>query len=499
MSKLCVPVTDTSVSSMLDSIHSLPPEVEMVEVRLDYLQIPDYQSLERAVVRLCRGKDRPAIFTNRPIRSGGRWEGDEGRRLDLIRRAISSGAEFIDVELEVADRISCGGSSCRKIVSYHNFKCTPPDLQKIYGQCQRRDADIVKIAVLANDMADTVRMIELLRERGASSPLIALSMGEAGVPTRVLAPRFGGFLTYGSYSDERASAPGQVTWKSMLDMYRFHNIGPDTALYGVVANPVMHSMSPVIHNAAFAECGMNAVYLPFKVADGLGDFLDAFQNYGLKGLSVTIPHKEKIMGFMDEVDDMASNICAVNTVTIRDGMRYGSNTDVEAAIDTLRGAAKRADMLPLDGRRALLVGAGGAARAVATALTESGVVLTIANRTVGRAQELAQSLGADFCGLDEMEQYEPDIIINTTSVGMYPEVDRIPVPASLLRKNVIVMDAVYNPIETKLLRIARGRDCVTASGFEWFISQAAGQFETWTGRRAPRKVMEEVARERLQP
>jgi 3-dehydroquinate dehydratase/shikimate dehydrogenase len=495
MAILCVPLTGRTADEMLAAMRALPPFVQAVEARMDYMA-GDVSRLVAELEALCRGKDRALIVTVRPKREGGLWDGPEPQRLDLLRRACALGAEYIDVEL---DSVAALGETCantRRIVSHHNFQQTPADLEALHREAAAAGADVVKITVTARDITDTLPVFALLKRHAARIPTIALSMGEEGLPTRVLASKFGGFLTYASLEAGKGSAPGQVPWRDMEQMYRFHRIGPTTPVYGVVANPVAHSMSPAIQNAAFAELGMDAVYLPFKVAEPKA-FLDGYQPLDLRGLSVTIPHKEAMLALMDETDELSQRVGAVNTVDIRGGRRYGSNTDVAAALAALTGAAERAGLLPLTRRTVLMVGAGGAGRALAYGLAGQAGRLFIANRTASRAERLAADVGADTCGLDEIGTLRPDVLINTTSVGMYPNVDDTPAPVGALRKGMVVFDAVYNPIETRLLREAREAGCVTASGFDWFVSQAAAQFEIWTGRPAPRDIMADVVRRRL--
>ena len=498
MAKLCVPLTEITPDEMLRAMHRLPGYVHIAEIRLDYLWKTRPKSLALDLENICRRKDRPIILTVRPQREGGAYAGDEAERLELLRSAASLGADFIDVELDSIAALGDVSGQTRRIVSYHNFRETPPDLEGIFRRLQASGADVVKIAVRARDIVDTLPVLKLLERHARTVPTIALSMGAEGIPTRILAAKFGAFLSFASFREERASAEGQVPFGEMEQMYRFSRISRSTAVYGVVANPVAHSMSPAIHNAAFAELNMDAVYLPFKVAQP-APFLDGYQPYDLKGLSVTIPHKEAVLRLMDEVDELARRVGAVNTVAIREGRRYGSNTDVAAALAALEGAVRRAGGQSLGGCTALLLGAGGASRAIAFGLIGRVRKLIIANRTLSRAQELAAAAGAEVCPFEETGSLSPDIIINTTSVGMYPKVEESPVPPSMLRAGMVVFDAVYNPIHTLLLRQAEEAGCTTASGFEWFVSQAAAQFETWTGLPAPRKRMAEVVRARLAP
>ena len=263
-------------------------------------------------------------------------------------------------------------------------------------------------------------------------------------------------------------------------------------------------MSPAIHNAAFEETGLDAVYVPLKVeADPVG-FVKAFRSLDVQGYSVTLPHKEAILPAMDEVDELARRIGALNTVVNRDGRLLGTNTDASAAVGALEAAlsgdpARREprNRSPLKGKRILLIGAGGAARAVAFGLVARRAKVMVANRTRERAVRLAQELGCDSCALSELASYEADVLINTTSVGMRPNMEETPAPAAVLRKNMVVFDAVYNPPETRLIREAKAAGCRTITGIAWFVNQAAAQFELWTGKSPPREIMERVIREKL--
>ena len=490
MAKLCVSLTERTTEDMLRAMHGLPRYVDVAEVRVDFMEEADLRAL-------CSRKDRPLIVTNRPLREGGRWQRSEGERLDLLRQGAQCGADFVDVELDSVAGLGPIPATTGKIVSYHNFQETPADLEGIFRHIAAAGADVVKIAVRATDIEETVPVLALLQRHAGEVPLIALSMGAEGIPTRVLAGKFGAYLSYACVRVEDRSAEGQVLYHEMEGLYRFSRIGPATALYGVVANPVAHSMSPAVHNAAFAHLGMDAVYLPFKVTKP-GGFLQGYQQFDLRGLSVTIPHKEAMLPLMDEADDLTVRIGALNTVCIRNGRRCGYNTDVAAAISSVQGAADRAGLLPLSGCSVLLIGAGGAARAIAYGLAGNVGSLTIANRTVSRAEKLAQELGAKSCGLDGLQRCYPDILVNATSVGMWPRADESPVPAGILRPGMVVFDSVYNPLHTRLLSDAERAGCTTASGLGWFVGQAAAQFRLWTGQEAPRELMTQVATEKLQ-
>ena len=516
---ICVPLTGSRTEEMLaGAARAKALGADLVEFRLDYVAAPD-------VPQLVARKPLPAIFTCRPTREGGQFDGPEDERIRILQQAVDAGADYVDVELDTAGKIE-RKPGVKLIVSLHDFERTPDDLDTLYARVAGRpNPDVVKIATTANDITDNLRLFELLRK--ATLPTIALAMGERGVISRILAPKFGGLLTFASLEEGRGSAAGQLTITELLEVYRYRDIDPDTELFGVVANPVGHSMSPLIHNAAFAACGMNRVYLPFLV-DDVTDFLKRFRMLPVMGFSVTIPHKEQALKSADEVDALTERIGALNTLVNRDGRLVGTNTDCSAAIGAMedalgeqgdpdasasgrdaatpwsphRGTGIRAchdaaGKSPLAGKRVALIGARGTARAVGVGLVDAGARVKIFNRTVSRARILAAELGCDWASLDELTDASADVIVNTTPVGMYPKVDASIVPVELLRPGVLVFDAVYNPVETRRLREARERGCLTVTGLEMFTRQAAEQFRLFTDTEPPTDLMRRVVEERL--
>jgi 3-dehydroquinate dehydratase/shikimate dehydrogenase len=491
---ICIPLVSRTEHEIKADMASAAGLADVIELRMDYAPAADLR-------RLLEKRTVPVIVTNRPAREGGAFTGPEDERLALLQKAVDLGAEYVDVEWDCVGRIRRGGRTTL-IVSRHDFQRTPEDLLRLHAEIVRSGADIAKIACLARDLRDNLRIFELLR--ASKHPTIALCMGELGLISRVLGRKFGNVLTYASLRAGSESAPGQITAAELHDLYRYKKIRAATPIYGVIANPVAHSMSPPIHNAAFQETGLDAVYVPFKVeADPVG-FVKAFRTLDVRGYSVTLPHKEAILPAMDEVDELARKIGALNTVVNRDGRLLGTNTDASAAVSALEAALsgdparrKPGDRSPLNGKRVLLLGAGGATRAVAFGLVARGAKVMVANRTRERAIRLAQELGCDSCALSEIASCHADVLINTTSVGMLPNVEETPAPASILRKSMVVFDAVYNPPETRLIQEAKAAGCRTVTGIAWFVNQAAAQFELWTGKPAPREVMERVIRKRL--
>jgi shikimate dehydrogenase len=267
-------------------------------------------------------------------------------------------------------------------------------------------------------------------------------------------------------------------------------INQQTELYGVMGNPIGHSLSPIMHNAAFRVCDLNAVYLGFESSDVAG-CLNGMRALGIRGMSVTIPHKSNVIPLLDELDPLAKRIGAVNTIVNDNGRLIGHNTD---AIGALRPMEEK---VTLSGMRCLLIGAGGAARAIGFVLKDKGVALSVVNRSRGRGEALAGTLHCPYIPLDEVEKYGADMIIQTTSIGMYPHVNQCPVPEQILNKDMLVMDIIYNPLDTQLLKEAKDRGCTVIDGLSMFIYQGAGQFELWTGLHPPVSEMRKAAEEAL--
>lgn len=269
-------------------------------------------------------------------------------------------------------------------------------------------------------------------------------------------------------------------------------INAKTLVYGVIGDPVSHSLSPVMHNAAFEKIGYNGAYMAFHVKDIQGAVL-GIRALGLRGASITIPHKLTVMPHLDEIEKKAKEIGAVNTIVNRDGHLYGYNSDCEGAIRALLEATE------IRGKEVILVGAGGAARAIGFGIREQGGNLTIINIIKEEGESLARDLGARYFPLESIMDFDCQILINATPVGMTPNTDAMPVPQAFLKKERVVMDIVYNPLETRLLKEARKTGCRTVDGVSMFVYQAVSQFESWTGEKAPYDLMRETVLNALNP
>jgi 3-dehydroquinate dehydratase/shikimate dehydrogenase len=460
--------------------------IRLVELRLDLIQ-GDVQ-----VKRLLSERPCPAIATCRRIADGGRWEKSEEQRLLVLRTAIVEGADYVDLEDDIATQVPRYGNT-KRIVSHHDFRKTPPDLAALHKRLVGMDADIVKIATMANHPTDNLRMLEMVR--ASKVPTVGICMGDIGVPTRVLAGRMGAPFTFATFHEDRVLAPGQIGWRQMRDVYRYDSITPKTSIYGVVADPVAHSLSPVVHNAALAAEGIDAVYLPFRVpAEQIGEFLSGAGRWPLSGLSVTIPHKEAVLPFATVKDDLVAAIGAANTLAFKAGGVSASNTDATAAVESLEAAIREQDEAS-DGfavRTAIVLGAGGAARAVAFALRRRGIDVTVASRTLERSKRIAAEVGCKAVDWAARYRLPYDCLVNATPVGMHPNVDETPFDKEHLRSYMVVFDTVYNPENTLLVKEARSSGCKIVTGVDMFVRQAAIQFRIWHDREPPHQVMREA-------
>ena len=416
-----------------------------------------------------------------------------------MKYAAALGAAFVDIELKVADIFFSSPqvieTPTRFIVSSHDYQATPSeaDLDQLVQRCKEAGADIVKFATTALDISDAARVLRVLqRAVAAGQPTIALAMAERGQITRILAPKYGGFLTFGALSPERQSAPGQPTLAQLRQLFHLQNQHAGTKVFGIVGNPVSHSKSPALHNAAMAEINFDGVYVPLLV-DDMASFLAAFaDDPDWAGLSVTIPHKEAALKAAASSDAVATAIGAANTlIRQQDGTFKAFNTDWMAAISAIErglggsGSEEDAENSPLKGKTVVVVGAGGAGRAVAFGAASRGAHVVIANRSAARAVDLAAQITPPARGVDLQEVASGavygDVLVNTTSVGMHPLEDATPVPASALGAYTLVFDAVYTPLQTRLLREAAHAGCAVVTGDEMFVGQAAAQFELFTG------------------
>nr|CAB3473160.1 unnamed protein product [Digitaria exilis] len=492
MTLLCVPLVAPTVEEMLaDAVAAAAAGCDLVEIRLDFLQ--GFRPREHLPI-LLRGCQLPALVTYRPSWEGGQYEGDDTTRFEALRLAMELGVDYVDIELK--------------------------EIANLVARIQAVGADIVKVATTAKDIVDVSRMFQVMVHcqtmilcHGLMAywhnfhicqvPMIGLVMSERGLMSRVLASKFGGYLTFGILNAAKTSAPGQPTVEELLDIYNIRRIGPDTKVLGLVANPVKQSKSPILHNKCLQSVRYNAVYLPL-LGDNLASFLDTYSSPDFSGFRYcSLPFKVDAVQCCDEHDPVAKSIGAINTIIRRpDGKLVGYNTDYIGAISAIEDGiggpgSKDAAISPLAGRLIVVVGAGGAGKAIAYGAKEKGARVVVANRTYEKAVNLANAIGGQPLRLADLETFRPEegmILANATSLGMYPNVDGTPIPKKALNFYDVVFDAVYAPKVTRLLREAEECGVKVVSGVEMFIRQAMGQFERFTGGiEAPESLMREIA------
>lgn len=492
---ICVSIGRTRHKMVIaEHKHLAEHGAELVELRLDWLsRMPD-------VGRLLADRPTPCVLTCRRKEDRGRWRGDEDQRMTVLRTGIVSGVEYVDLEEDIAGNVPRYGET-KRIVSHHNFDETPEDLEEIHERMTKLDPDIVKIVTMANSTEDMVRMLKLVSN--AKTPTIGFCMGELGQPSRILCGKYGAPFSYATFSKDREMAPGQFSFAEMKKIYRYNEINSETQVFGVLGDPVAHSLSPVIHNAAFEAAGINAVYLPIRIFKRrLKESLEALDWLDIRGYSVTIPHKEGVLEKANVVDDAAQEIGAANTLFRTENDQWqAANTDYEAALTSMKNGLKaRGDDNPsLAGKKVLMLGAGGAARAIGWAMVKSGALLTITNRSVERAKELAADLECQFCLWEHRATGYADILINCTPVGMHPNVDDSPFKDSWFREGMVVFDTVYTPENTLLIKQAKERHCHAISGLEMFVRQGAAQFQRFIGQPPPLEAMLKALRRAISP
>ncbi|HEV3469075.1 MAG TPA: shikimate dehydrogenase [Pyrinomonadaceae bacterium] len=506
--RICVPVCARRAEELPGAAARAAAVADLIELRFDCLEASQLDAAVRDLGATAAAAARPLVCTFRPAGQGGGRDLDARARLAFwarlgggVRAGRSRPPDFLDLELDLfapehaAEVLKLAGGSAL-ICSHHDFGGTPHDLARVYEAMSRTPARVLKLAVRAERITDCLEVLKLLaRARRDGREMIAVAMGEAGLLTRVLGPSRGSLLTYGAPDEGPATAPGQVSARELREVYRVHAVSERTIVTGLVGSPVAHSLSPHMHNAAFAACGVDGVYIPFEVTD-----LDSFMrrmadprtrelDWNLRGFSVTAPHKTAIIGHLDAVEQRAAAVGAVNTVGIvgDDGLT-GYNTDAEAALQPLR------DLLTIRGARAAVLGSGGAARALLWALGERGARATVFARDPESARQVAADFNAGSAPLGGASFAGFDLVVNATPLGTRgARVHETPAAAAQLRGARVAYDLVYNPAETRFLREARAAGCETVGGLAMLVAQAAEQFRLWTGIEAPLEVMRAAA------
>jgi len=494
MPRVCVAVSHSDPAELAEKADTLAKDNPFLEFRLDYLSRPAL-ALPKIKRFVETHPGAVVIATCRRAASGGKFRGSIASQLDILGKAAAAGCQLVDVEFQTVLKSKpaqleklCNRAAL--ILSIHDFRGTKR-LDETVEKMRAHPADFYKVVSTATTLSDNVTMIQFLGRQSDRSSLIGLCMGEQGIISRVLGVRAGSVFTFAASSLGEETAPGQVTAQELRSVYRIEQVDAATRVYGVAGDPVSHSLSPAIMNAAFRRENVNAVYLALH-AKTLKDLLNCVREIPIHGLSITMPYKQAIIPYLDNADSHTNKIGACNTVVrAQDGKLYGFNTD---AAGIIRPLERR--LTTLENAKILVLGAGGAARAAVFGLKERGAEVYILNRSVAAAQKLARQARARLMKKPDLKKFAFDVIINATPVGMGNSRE-----TPLQDKEInarYVFDMVYDPAETRLLKLARERGAQIIPGIEMFVHQAARQFEIWTGKPAPGDEMLQVVTLALQ-
>ncbi|CAK7348231.1 unnamed protein product [Dovyalis caffra] len=507
---VCTPLECETVGEMLSSMKRAEAEgADLTELRLDSLSFSHVSQVEKLIKR----RTLPSIVSFR-LKSS-RISSNKDRKntcLQVLGLAFDLNVEFVEMDYEVAsDNVMSdyvyNRSNTKLIVSSYvnGRKPSAEELGYLIACMQSTGADVLKLVIDVEKITDLAPVFTMLTH--CQIPLIALAVGSRGLICQLLGPKFGGFCVYGSLSDK--AVPGMPTLLSLRQVYKLEYINAETKVFGLISNPVGHSKGPILHNPAFRHTGYNGIYVPMQV-DDVEEFFRTYTSSDFAGFSVGIPHKEAVVGCCDEVHPVAKSIGAVNTIVRRptDGKLVGYNTDCDASISAIEDALRErqtthkgvSEALPLSGKTFVLIGAGGAGRALAFGAKSRGARVIIFNRNFDRAKALAKAVSGEALPYESLDRFRPDnqmILANASAIGMEPNSDQSPVSKDALKAYELVFDAVYTPRNTRLLQEAKEVGAVVVSGVEMFIRQALGQFRLFTGGLAPEAFMRKLVLEQF--
>ncbi|MBN1804699.1 MAG: shikimate dehydrogenase [Sedimentisphaerales bacterium] len=524
--KLTVPIAAKDLDQAKKQVkRAISAGAEALELRTDYLENLNAEMVKGLIAFVNNeASGLPIIVTCRDQKQGGVIDYPQEQRVDVLICALKAGAEFIDFEYNnfliaesqkaIKNAIS-ENSKARLILSAHNFETKFPDINKLHHEILNTYPQAIsKLVYTANHINDCFEAFDLLHQ--SSNDKVVFCMGQAGLISRIIAKKLNSFITFASIDDQSATAPGQLTIEQFKKLFRYDNINKDTELFGVIANPVGHSLSPAIHNACFGEKQMNKLYLPLLVEGGQQEFYSFLNNIierkwlNFAGFSVTIPHKQSALEFVRTnggfVKPLAEKIGAVNTIIYNrlEKVKNGGasptlrayNTDYSAALDAVTSTLG-IDRNGLREMPVAVVGAGGVARAIVAGLSDAGAKIHIYNRTIEKAEKLADEFNCGFASLDDLKDMNARLVVNCTSIGMHPNIDATPVPQECLKSDMAVFDTVYNPVETLLLRQASQAGAKIIDGVSMFVNQGMAQFKLFTNIDGSAELMRRIIYESL--
>jgi len=504
LGKICTAIQAATPAEMFQRAELALKDTRFLEFRLDSLANPT-GALPRLKTFLAAHPNVTAIGTCRRKPNGGHFVQSLSDELSILLKAAKAGAQIIDLEIESAEeadakqlekfRVALRATNTNLIISFHDFSKTR-HLESAAARVAAFAPDYVKVVSTAQTLSDNLAVLHLIEDLSRTTRVVGIAMGEEGVVSRVLGPREGATFTFASLEDgtetgqNLGTAPGQVSAHTLRTLYRADKLNPDTLIYGVAGNPIHHSLSPLMHNTAFARAKLNAVMLPLK-AKSVSDLLEFMIDLPISGAAVTMPLKLEVLPYLEQTDPLAARIGAVNTLRVSaNGKLSGYNTDVHGILKPLQ------QRMNLKGSRIAILGAGGAARAAVFGLVDAGAEVFLVNRTHENAVALARAAKAKALKQDQLAKHHFDALINSTPCGMKGSPIALPLEENQLNTR-LVFDMVYNPMETPLLKLAKKRGIPVINGLEMFVQQGVRQFEIWTGKTPPEAIMRRVVEREL--
>ena len=480
---ICLTLSKSTISECLESVKRNRAFIDICELRLDLLS-PEEQKMAFSFPSQV---DIPVILTLRRIQDGGKCNLTEKARRQLLSYTLEKGSfSYVDIEDDVKRNdveLLAREKGVKIIRSFHDFSGIPDDIFLRIKRL-REKGDVAKVAVTVKSISDMITLFRVSEELPDCEKIV-IGMGDYGVPTRILYKRLGSLLTFTS---EDSVAPGHLPPEKLKLLYKADRIDEKTAIYGIIGNPVLHSSSPNIHNPGFEAIHYNAVYVPFLV-DSVQAFFQLAERIRIRGFSVTIPYKNEVLRYLGNITREVMQIGACNTVVRVPNMWKGMNTDYYGFLAPIDGDIESGRV-----RNAMVIGAGGAAKSIVKALRNKGVKVTILNRTIERAKDLALSNLCQYDSIDNASKYENkmDLIVQTTSVGLYPDVEKNPIEGFKFSGREIVYDIIYKPQYTKLLLEAERSGCRIHFGREMLLEQGKLQVEAFTGYHYPKNLNPEI-------
>jgi 3-dehydroquinate dehydratase/shikimate dehydrogenase len=504
LGKLCIAIQAVSPQELIERAEAALPDSRFLEFRLDSLPKPA-SAIPKVKEFLAAHRDATVLATCRRKQFGGHFTGSLKAELEILLSAAEAGCQIVDLEVESAEeaasrqldqlRDGLRAAGTALLISFHDFSRTR-NLDQTALRIEVFQPDFVKVVSTAKSLADNLAVLKLIQEHSRTAEVVGIAMGEEGLVSRVLGLRAGAPFTFAAFSDDllsdkpetnskHATAPGQLTARTLRDLYRVEQLDQATRIFAVAGDPIAHSLSPLMHNAAFRRENVNAILLPL-LTHKVDDLITLARELPLAGSAVTMPLKQEVLPHLANSDPLTARIGACNTLrTGADGKLYGFNTDVAGVIRPLERRLK------LQGARIVVLGAGGAARAAVFGLVEQGAEVFIVNIVHEDAVKLAKQAKAKALKRDLFAKSAFDVLINATPCGMEGNKQPLPITEKELNAS-LVFDMVYNPLETPLLKLSKERGIPFISGMEMFVQQGARQFEIWTGKPAPEAEMMRV-------